>query len=302
MSTVSVVLAAYNGERYLTEQLQSLLSQTRPADEVIICDDCSTDSTAEIVNAFIKKHRLDNWCFLCCEQNVGFIKNFHRAIKKATGDIVFLCDQDDRWREDKIEKVCDFFSAHSDALSVCTALCPTNAEGGKIDIPSPKGTSNCGLVRQAVAEGDYIKVTLPECMRSNVSAGCTMALRRQLTEDYAEKSKALIPHDQELNLLAAMRGGLYFLNIPLTYYRLHESNALGFKPRVQTRADIAAEKLAFSEALSRYGADFSLMFSLRADSLAGKKLRKTARLALNPHYRKFFTLRERLGDILYCLR
>ncbi len=302
MSTVSVVLATYGGERYLEEQLLSLLNQTRPADEVIICDDCSTDNTAQIAENFIEKHQCKGWCFLCCRENVGFIKNFRRAMEKATGDIVFLCDQDDVWCEDKIEKMCQFFEEHPDALSLCTALCAIDENGKKIDVATPTGTSNYGLVRRVVEERESVKITLPECMKSNVSAGCTMALRGSLVKEYAEKSDCGIPHDQELNLIAAERCALYFLNLPLTLYRLHENNTLGFKEKTQSRADIAREKYEFSLALSRYGTDYSLMFSLRADALAGKKLFKTARLILNRNYRKFFSLREFLGDILYCLR
>lgn len=302
MPTVSVVLATYNGERYLEEQLLSLLEQTRPADEVIICDDCSTDRTAEIAKDFIEKHQCKGWCFLCCRENVGFVKNFLRALSNATGDVVFLCDQDDVWHKEKIEKMCTFFDEKKDALSLCTTLCPVNKNGEKISMPTPAGTSNLGLVRQVVAEGDSVKITLAECMRSNVSAGCTMALRRSLVQEYVEKSIGEIPHDQELNLIAAERNSLYFLNLPLTLYRLHENNTLGLKEREQNRSDIAREKYDFASALSRYGTDYSLMFSLRADALAGKKLFKTAKLIFRKDYRKFFKIREFLGDILYCLR
>ncbi len=302
MSTVSVVLATYNGEEFLESQLESIRLQSRPADEVIICDDASTDGTAEKVNNFIKEHQLKNWCFLPYGENVGFIKNFHRGLSEAHGDIVFLCDQDDEWRQDKIETMCNFFERHPDTLSLCTALNPVDRDGNEKQIPSKKGTTNCSLVNKKVYEGDYIKIFLPQAFRCNPSAGCTMAVSRKILDLYCEKSSTAVPHDHELNLLAANMGGLYFLNIPLTRYRLHGKNTLGLKGKSQTRAEIAAEKYHFAEALSLYGAPFALMFSVRVSALSKRSAFMIIKLITNHYYRKFFTPREILGDILYCLK
>lgn len=100
---VSVVLSSYNGEQDIIEQLRSIDGQTRQPDEVLICDDCSTDGTADLVQNYIEKKRLKNWKLIVNKKNKGWRKNFIDGILASTGDLIFTSDQDDIWREDKIE-------------------------------------------------------------------------------------------------------------------------------------------------------------------------------------------------------
>ncbi len=89
---VSVAMAAFNGEKFIEEQLASILSQTRPVDEVIICDDRSSDRTAELAEDFIaRKHLQDTWRVEVNTQNVGYASNFIGAVRKTSGDVVFFC-------------------------------------------------------------------------------------------------------------------------------------------------------------------------------------------------------------------
>ena len=101
---ISVALCTYNGEAYLQEQLESYAVQTRLPDEVIVCDDCSKDSTWEILTAFAASAAFPVKLHLN-EQNLGHIKNFEKAIGLCTGDIIVLSDQDDVWRADKLELI-----------------------------------------------------------------------------------------------------------------------------------------------------------------------------------------------------
>ena len=103
---ISVVVCTFNGEKYIIEQLQSIYQQTTMPDEVIIQDDCSTDRTRELIEKFIRNHNLQNeWTLICNKENMGWKKNFMNAISKASGDLIFLSDQDDIWYLDKIEKM-----------------------------------------------------------------------------------------------------------------------------------------------------------------------------------------------------
>lgn len=95
MAKISVAMTTYNGSKYIIKQLDSLKNQSRKIDELVICDDCSTDNTVELVNDYIKSNNLEGWNMYSNENNLGFINNFKQAIKKTTGDIIFLCDQDD---------------------------------------------------------------------------------------------------------------------------------------------------------------------------------------------------------------
>ena len=99
----SVVMATYNGERYIKEQLETIKNQTRVVDEVLIFDDLSQDGTALLVNNFIEKYALSNWKLVINKVNKSYSRNFYEGVSQATGDIVFCCDQDDIWDKNKIE-------------------------------------------------------------------------------------------------------------------------------------------------------------------------------------------------------
>ena len=103
MGKVSVAMAVYNGELFLSEQLLSIMRQTHAVDEIVVCDDHSTDSTKDIVNQYVQKYPNICWKLFWNQKNIGFRKNFRQAIDACTGDIIFFCDQDDIWMENKVE-------------------------------------------------------------------------------------------------------------------------------------------------------------------------------------------------------
>ena len=120
---ISIVMATYNGEKYLKQQLDSIAAQTILPDELIIGDDCSTDKTLEILDEFKNKVSFDVK-ILKNEVNKGYIKNFARVILEAKGDFVFLCDQDDFWFPNKIERVIDTFAKNPKAQLIAhNAMC-----------------------------------------------------------------------------------------------------------------------------------------------------------------------------------
>lgn len=224
---ISVALATYNGERFVEEQLRSLLSQTRKIDEVVIIDDMSTDKTSDTVASFIKENRLD-WFFFKVESNSGYIKNFYNCLEKCTGDVIFLCDQDDVWYKDKCERIMSVFESDSEALAVNTSFDMTDADG-KITVPFSCGgkRSNHGLIPRRIDKFKTVSVELSEIIEYNISPGCTCAFKREVVEEYLKSSRCILPHDWELNIIAAKRGGLRFLNLPLIGYRQHGGNAIG---------------------------------------------------------------------------
>ena len=101
MKTVSVVMATYNGEKYIREQLDSIINQTYPIHEIIIQDDCSTDGTVAIIEEYVTRHA--NIKLFVNEQNLGFNENFKTAVMRATGEYIAISDQDDVWFPEKIE-------------------------------------------------------------------------------------------------------------------------------------------------------------------------------------------------------
>lgn len=116
---ISVALCTYNGARYLREQLDSLAAQTRPPDEVVICDDCSIDATVSIAQEFAREARFPVRLYLS-EENKGSTASFERAVKLCDGDIIALCDQDDVWHPGKLMRMETVFSASPQVGAVFT--------------------------------------------------------------------------------------------------------------------------------------------------------------------------------------
>lgn len=111
---ISVAMATYNGAKYLQEQLDSLVKQTRQPDELIICDDGSTDETIAIAQKFLE-HTPFNVKVFSNDRNLGYSQNFSRALELCSGDIVFLSDQDDVWHPTKIASMLARFDEEPDA-------------------------------------------------------------------------------------------------------------------------------------------------------------------------------------------
>ena len=138
--TVSVVLCTYNGAKYLREQLESVVNQTYPLHELLIQDDGSTDGTTDIAAEYAAKYP-----FVRCLQNDGkhgLNPNFFSAMRKATGDYIAICDQDDIWELDKIEKQ---VAAIGDSLMCTHRTVPFSEDGSSVRYD--QRTPNIGLLR-----------------------------------------------------------------------------------------------------------------------------------------------------------
>src|SRR5919109_4233023 len=118
---ISIALGTFNGARYLEEQLNSIVAQTRRADEIVICDDASTDSTAEIAARYATR-------LIRNPQRLGTSRNFSQAISACTGDVIFLCDQDDVWSPKKIEVM----SAAFESSAVACLFTDAQLNGGSL--------------------------------------------------------------------------------------------------------------------------------------------------------------------------
>src|SRR5215204_884173 len=114
---LSIALATYNGEAFLEAQLRSFLCQTRLPDEVVVSDDCSEDATPHILEAFSREAPFEV-VVLHNATKLGFVRNFERAIKACTGDVIFLSDQDDVWFAEKVSAVEQAFNENLDCMLV----------------------------------------------------------------------------------------------------------------------------------------------------------------------------------------
>lgn len=229
---ISVVMATYNGERYLQEQLESICNQTYQPDEIIISDDHSSDSTSEIIRSFQKKTKIAIY-FYCNSKRLGYAKNFRNGLRLAKGDLIFLSDQDDVWEKNKIEVCKNFFDRYPNILALSTAyrLIDENGKRRKED----------WFYRFFSQKSK--KINWKSFLRHPKYPGMAMAIRKVLWNQISSsKYWEGLPHDWQLNQEAAYYNGLYFLNIVLTRYRLHTKNTVGITFSLSAVRKSAARK------------------------------------------------------------
>lgn len=261
MSKISIALTTYHGTQYLLKQLQSLLRQSRQADEVIICDDCSQDNTVSIVRQFIAEHGLKNWYLYENQHNLGFARNFRKALSLTTGEIVFLCDQDDIWLDNKIETMFDILADNPTILALACSYRLIDGQDQVLatDVPKfyePKpGTS----VLSPVEYGPILY--------NNIAQGCAGAYRRKLIDAFCSTDDfGSMPHDWALNLMAHQEHGLYFLNKELLLYRIHGQNAIGL-------GDTGASTANRIPRLRKYAAELESALCLPIPEMAKEEIR-----------------------------
>lgn len=207
-------MATYNGEKYILEQLTSIYQQTLQPDEVIIQDDGSTDNTENIVQNFIKEHKLEHWKYLKNKKNLGWRKNFIHLMEKATGEIVFLSDQDDIWYEKKIEKMARVFEENNEVLVLSHDYEEFFEEGGTPEPSRIHHLVDKGNVKFALCcEKNFIKVRV----------GWTLALKRTFIPTIVRtwENDETIPHDQVAWFGALLFDGAFILPENLGAWRKH---------------------------------------------------------------------------------
>ena len=216
----SVVISSYNGEKYIREQLQSILNQTRQVDEVLIVDDLSQDSTTAIVESFICENKLNRTWRLCVNSvNKGWRKSFMDAFHMATGDIIFSCDQDDIWDNSKVSKMVACFEEDNKVELLSSNYIPfIDKNGRRIYLQNGLTSKKVGVKLNNGLE----RAHLNNCLMYTFVPGCTMAFRKSLLEFVDMVWYPEWAHDSVLSTVAKIRGTYFFIDENLLLYRRHE--------------------------------------------------------------------------------
>lgn len=222
---ISVAMCTYNGAQYLPQQLESIANQTVSVDELIVCDDRSTDNTIAVIEAFAAKCSFSVSVHVN-EKNLGSTKNFEKCLSLCQGDIIFLCDQDDAWREDKVAKQVDYLRTHPDQDAVFS-------DAMMIDQDSkPMGRTiweeiefNADMQRKWV-EGKAHEILF----YGFVVTGATLALRKACLSrlmPFPTQVEDLI-HDAWIAMVLSLENKIGFIPENLISYRRHASQQVGF--------------------------------------------------------------------------
>jgi len=206
MTRVSVAMAVYNGGKYLNEQMGSIINQLTDEDELVVSDNMSTDDSRDIILSYVKLYP-NIKIYECNEQ--GILANFENVIKHCNGDYIFLADQDDVWKENKIERVLEIF------------------EGTQADLI----LHDCEYVDENLAS---LHKTLFKDRRAepgfnrnlwyNAYQGCCMAFKKELVSMICPIPRKVAMHDQWIGLVAEKTGKVVFLEESLILYRKHKNS------------------------------------------------------------------------------
>jgi len=258
---VTIALCTYNGEEFLKEQLDSLVAQTYQNIEVVVIDDCSTDNTYNIVLSYAEKH--PNFSVYRNEENIGFLKNFEKALSHCHGELIALCDQDDLWHTEKI------------ALQVA-------AIGDNIMIyhDSEFIDENGNLLGEKISDdhnfyrGDEPKVFL---LRNCVS-GHAMLFKKELLQ-YALPFHGNSYHDWWLTYVAVNVSKIDFIPQCLVKYRRHTASST--VKDVQSKNQRIMQNIKWLEMCSNYKLNkepefvktFYELYKKRTQSFTARRLR-----------------------------
>ena len=205
---ISIAMTTYNGARYLKEQLDSFVNQSRLPDELVICDDNSSDCTLDIAEDFFK-HAPFSVKIIRNQTNLGFTENFVKVISQTTGDLIFLCDQDDVWYPNKIQNMVELFEEEV-GLQIAIHDCVFCDQDGNV----LGGSLLKNKMRFKVKHDDFIH-------------GCCTVITRELRDiSFPLPSKVCgnHGHDEWLHVVGAYLGRRKVINSAYQLYRRHEMN------------------------------------------------------------------------------
>lgn len=281
---ISVALCTHNGGSFLKELLDSLDAQTvRPA-ELIVCDDVSIDETLDILKDF-ERHASFPVKIYCNPVRLGVVRNFDQAIRRCSGQIIALSDQDDIWYPEKLARLVPKLAEPGCYATFCNADVVDEAL-------RPMGYTIWQRVcftpveQCAIAAGHAIDVLL----KHDVVTGATLAFRAELVPCLKDMPEHW-PHDAWIAVIAAVCGDLTLVDEPLLAYRQHYSNVVGGRKKAWTREAVAALNMDradyYRKELERWRVLMARLYDMPAkqsasNTLAAKLTHLSRRASLPP--------------------
>ena len=242
---ISVAMCTYNGADFVPAQLASIAEQTRAPDELIICDDASTDKTRAVLESFARTSALPVSLYFS-DENAGSVKNFDRAIGLCTGDVIALSDQDDVWNSDKLQRIERLFTENPGAGLVFSDADLVDKNLRPLDRRLWNAVGFDAQKQKLVRDGRSLDVLV----NGWTVTGATMAFR----SDYVKLALPIptniaMIHDGWIALTIAAVAGVAFIEQPLIKYRQHERQQIGAPKRSARQPESGLQ--AFGSALRR---------------------------------------------------
>ncbi len=235
---ISIVLCTYNGEKYIDEQVASLLAQTYQPIEIIICDDASTDNTPGVLAKSNNNARVE---IISNNSNKGLTANIQLALQQTTGDFIALCDQDDIWKLNKLELM---MNAIADDLLIYSDSELVDEHGNDMQ-------KKLSGLRNMHTGNNTLGFAFNNCVW-----GHTILFNRSLLSHILPIPDN-VPHDSWIGFVAAAEKRIVFLNTSLTMYRQHSNTVTSTLPKKAVSSDRLKQqdhlnRLDWLKALSAY--------------------------------------------------
>lgn len=316
---ISVAMTTFNGEKYIEKQIESIIHQSLPVDEIIVCDDGSTDHTVELLKKY-DVTLIQNF------QNLGYKLNFKQAMEKCNGDYIFLCDQDDIWEKDKVKDMMHIMESHKNIHVLASSFTYIDGQDQMILTTLNKGYSNNNLYNKEVAKNDLVSVLTDEFIYGNYFQGCALVMDKQTRDFVVHHFDDRLPHDWIISLYASIDGGMYFYNKSEFKYRIHSDNSIGVSTLNQSatqhvnrayqfeeRYQKARDALYVLDVLKSNCIDYYMQNEKKFNAIESfmehhvsylKNKKFFGLLGQNRYvyYKKLKTYRARIMDLLYCLK
>lgn len=222
MIKTSVALCTYNGEKFIREQIDSILNQSLKVDEIVVCDDGSTDQTQNILSEYENKFP-SIFKIHFNEKNLRSVKNFEKAISLCSGEIIFLSDQDDIWKNNKVKIICDFFENNQSIDVICSNGCIIDENSSQQNLYTVWDVPN--FLSENKKEIDYFKIFVTI---GNFATGASMAIRKSFINQILPfPTVEGLHHDEWIALVSSEQKKFAFLNDKLLSYRIHSAQQVG---------------------------------------------------------------------------
>ena len=220
---VDILIATYNGEKFIKEQIDSILNQTYQNIQLIISDDCSTDKTREILKQYEQNDKIK---IFYQEKNLGYLKNFEFLLKKVESNFYMLSDQDDVWKKEKVEKSVEKLEKENLDLVF-----------GDLEVVD----ENLNTIYDSFSKYKKLDKKIEKCIGSyqlqylyNCITGCTILSKKEYLNKilpFPTTSKYMV-HDYWIGFIVSLYGKVGYLKEPYIKYRQHGENQIGVKRAV----------------------------------------------------------------------
>lgn len=313
---ITAVVATYNGEKFIVEQLDSIRCQTVPVDEVLIGDDMSRDLTQDIVQMYITRHELENWKLIPNKANLGYKMNFFSLVETALrngAEYIFLADQDDVWMHDKVEKMMHVMNTHNDTLIVASNVKPFYTS------PNANHINFARLGSKKINKLDFAAYWL-----FTQRPGCSFLIKKELAEkvlnimDKGYFQNEGFAHDCIFWAVGLLLNSAYLLNEDTLYFRRHgNNNSNNCKTTREIRLLSVHNEIKICNEMINLPADLlsvpfqyktflmkqKKVFKKRMDVLKHRSIFNFLRLLLMFTDLRYYPRKKNwLGDIFYSLR